>query len=205
MAAVAVAASLSTCHFPLLLAINKARQGHKNSNSSSHNNNSNCIKWRKSRQMKLAAASSSFLALFKLLLQIKRAAKEANKNRRIFRFHQASVTLFSPSFLLIPDSLSPSLLHTGKQKCFQITFHIILFAFYCRKSRISSCFSGSSCWQVKPAKKKAKAVCLQRLLHASTRMSIVCICSKTQVTMLGVVMVKLQYESVRGLIKKFML
>lgn len=114
MAAVAVAASLSTCHFPLLLAINKARQGHKNSNSSSHNNNSNCIKWRKSRQMKLAADSSSFLALFKLLLQIKRAAKEANKNRRILRF--SSRVCHDVFSLLSPHSWFPlSLSFTHRQ------------------------------------------------------------------------------------------
>lgn len=180
MAPAASVASLSTCHFPLLLAINKARQGHKNSNSSSHNNNSNCIKWRKSRQMKLAADSSSFLALFKLLLQIKREAKEAKqKSQDSSLFIKRLSRRFS---LLSPHSWFPlSLSFTHRQtemfpNYFSYNFICILL------SRISSCFSGSSCWQVKPAKKKAKAVCLQRLLHASTRMSIVCICSKTQVT-----------------------
>lgn len=56
--------------------------------------------------MKLAAASWSFLALFKLLLQIKRAAKEAKqKSQDSSLFIKRLSRRFSPPFssLLIPS------------------------------------------------------------------------------------------------------
>lgn len=151
--------------------------------------------------MKLAAASSSFLAIFKLLLQIKRAAKKPNRNRRILRFSSSVCHDVFPSFLLTPDSLSPSLLHTGKQKCFQITFHIILFAFYCRESRVA--FPAAPVGKSNQLKKRPKLSAFSDFYmpRRGCRLSAYAQRHKS----LGVVMVKLQYEIVRGLIRKFML
>lgn len=126
--------------------------------------------------------------------------KKPRRNRRILRFsssvwHVVFRLLYFHSWF----PLSLSLLQTDNQKCFQITFHIIWFAFYCRKSRISSFFSGSSCWQVKPAKKKPKLSAFSDFYmpRRGCRLSAYAQRHKS----LGVATVKLQHESVRGLIK----
>lgn len=81
--------------------------------------------------------------------------RKPNRNRRILRFSSSVChVVFS---LLSPHSwfhLSLSSTHRQTEmfpNYFSYNFICILL------SRISSCFSGSSCWQVKPAKKKGQS------------------------------------------------
>lgn len=83
-----------------------------------------------------------------------------------FAFHQASsVTSFSLPCLAL--SRQPEMF----PNYFSYNFICILL------SQVASCFSGSFCWQVEPVKSQG---CLQS--PPDLYMSIVCICSKTQVS-----------------------